>query len=184
MHRSIAAPAKSGFTTDYDRQIALIHTLGSTSRQGTCGPVTTPSADERWKYDTDEASAKVLSEALTTIGALIAGRRLFDITKGWGGRHPAGCPVVVVTHTVSDGWPRDDAPFTFVTDGIESAVAKAEAIAGDKIGAVASPNITQQCLNLGLLDEIRGHARHAYELPSQGAIVRTLMSRFFPSVKR
>lgn len=119
------------------------------------GPVTTPSADERWKYQTDEASAKVLREALTTIGALIAGRRLFDLTNGWGGRHPAGCPVVVVTHTVPEGWPRDNAPFTFVTDGVESAVAKAKAIAGDKIVAVASPNITQQCLNLGLLDEIR-----------------------------
>ena len=119
------------------------------------GTVTTPSADERWSYETDEASAKVLREALATIGALIAGRRLFDLTKGWGGHHPAGCPVVVVTHTVPEGWPRDDAPFTFVTDGVESAVAKAKAIARDKIVAVASPNITQQCLNLGLLDEIR-----------------------------
>ena len=60
----------------------------------------------------------------------------------------------MVTHTVPDGWPRDDAPFTFVTDGIESAVAKARAIAGQGLVAIASANIAQQCLNAGLLDEI------------------------------
>ncbi len=119
------------------------------------GPVTTPTADERWTFETDEASAKVLSEALTTVGALIAGRRVFDLTNGWGGHHPVGCPVVVVTHTVPEGWPRDDAPFTFVTEGVETAVARAKDIAGDKIVAVATPTITQQCLNLGLLDVIR-----------------------------
>jgi len=119
------------------------------------GPVTTPSADERWSYKTDEASAKQLREAPMDVGALICGRRLFDLTHGWGGRHPVGCPVFVVTHTVPPGWPRDDAPFTFVTEGVESAVAQAKARAGDKIVAVATPSITQQCLNLGLLDAIR-----------------------------
>jgi dihydrofolate reductase len=61
---------------------------------------------------------------------------------------------MLFTHTVPAGWPRDDAPFTFVTDGIERAVAQAKAIAGDKIVAVATPTITQQCLNAGLLDAI------------------------------
>jgi dihydrofolate reductase len=55
---------------------------------------------------------------------------------------------------VPEGWPRDDAPFTFVTDGIESAVAQAKALAGEKDVAVATPTITQQCLNAGLLDAI------------------------------
>ncbi len=121
------------------------------------GPVVTPSANERWTFKTDEAGAEQLREGLRTIGALVCGRRLFDLTKSWGGRHPMGCPVVVVTHTVPDGWPREGAPFTFVTDGVESAVAQAKAIAGDKIVAVATPTITQQCLNLGLLDAIRVH---------------------------
>jgi dihydrofolate reductase len=119
------------------------------------GPVTVPSADERWSFKTYEASAAQLREALHTIGALICGRRLFDLTKAWGGRHPIGCPVVVVTHTVPEGWPRDGAPFTFVTDGVESAVSQAKAIAGDKVVAIATPTITQQCLELGLLDVIR-----------------------------
>jgi dihydrofolate reductase len=119
------------------------------------GPVSTPTASEEWTFETDEASAEQLREGLQAIGALICGRRLFDLTKAWGGRHPMGCPVVVVTHSVPGGWPRDDAPFSFVTDGVESAVARASAIAGDKVVAVATPTITQQCLNAGLLDLIR-----------------------------
>jgi dihydrofolate reductase len=118
------------------------------------GPVTTPTASEQWSFNMDEASAEHLREALSSTGALICGRRLFDLTNAWDGRHPMGCPVVVVTHTVPEGWPRDGAPFTFVTDGIESAVAQAQALAGDKTVAVATPTITQQCLNAGLLDAI------------------------------
>jgi dihydrofolate reductase len=62
--------------------------------------------------------------------------------------------VFVVTHQVPAGWPRDDAPFTFVTEGVASAVAQASAVAGDKVVAVASANIAQQCLNAGLLDAV------------------------------
>ncbi len=119
------------------------------------GPVTTPSASEQWSFKTDEASAELLRDALSKVGALICGRRLFDLTKGWGGKHPIGCPVFVITHTVPQGWPRPDAPFTFVTDGVESAVAQAKAVAGDKIVAVATPTTTRLCLNAGLLDVIR-----------------------------
>lgn len=119
------------------------------------GPVATPSADDRWSYQTDEASAEDLRQMVSEVGALICGRRVFDITSGWGGRHPVGCPVFVVTHHVPDGWPREDAPFTFVTDGAESALAQAQAVAGDRTVAVATPSVTQQLLNAGLLDEIR-----------------------------
>lgn len=118
------------------------------------GNVTVPTADSRWTFQTSEASAAHLRQAVTNVGALVCGRRLFDYAQGWGGNHPMGVPVFVVTHTVPDGWPRDDAPFTFVTDGIESAVAKARAIAGQGLVAIASANIAQQCLNAGLLDEI------------------------------
>ena len=64
-----------------------------------------------------------------------------------------------VSHTIPAGWPRDGAPFTFVSDGVESAVARAKAVAGDKTVGVAGPNIAQQCLNAGLLDEVRIAAR-------------------------
>jgi dihydrofolate reductase len=87
-------------------------------------------------------------------GALVVGRRLFDLTSGWGGMHPMGVPVVVVTNSVPEGWPRDDAPFTFVTDGIEAAITRAKEIAGDKIVVVNGGTIARQCLEAGLLDEI------------------------------
>ena len=83
------------------------------------------------------ASAGYLRDARAGIGALIAGRRLFDLAKGWGGRHPVDVPVFVVTHRVPDDWAYPDAPFTFVTDGVASAVEQARAAAGDRNVAVA-----------------------------------------------
>jgi dihydrofolate reductase len=69
--------------------------------------------------------------------------------------HPMGVPVFVVTHSVPTDWDHPESPFTFVTDGIESAVAKAKAAAGDKDVAVASPTIVRQCLDAGLLDAVQ-----------------------------
>jgi dihydrofolate reductase len=124
-------------------------------RYGT-GDVEVPTAvPERWTFRTSEASAAHLRDLLDSVGALVEGRRVFDVAGGWGGKHPLGAPVFVVTHSVPEGWPREDAPFTFVTDGIESAIAQAKAVAGDAIVGVGGADIAQQCLNAGLLDEIR-----------------------------
>jgi dihydrofolate reductase len=109
--------------------------------------------DDR-KFKTSEASADHLRKAFATTGALLTGRRLFDLTHGWSGRHPVGAPVFVVTLEPPDDWSYPDAPFTFVTNGVASAVAQAKAAAGDRIVAVASADVAQQCLNLGLLDAI------------------------------
>jgi dihydrofolate reductase len=100
------------------------------------------------------ASAAYLRDGIAQTGALVVGRRLFDYTQGWGGRHPFGVRVFVVTHRVPPGWPRADAPFTIVTDGLETAVAQAKQVAGDKTVGVAGPNVIQQCLNAQLLDEL------------------------------
>ena len=122
------------------------------------GEVETPSADpERWTFRTSEASARYLRDSLESIGALVAGRRLFDV-GGWGetGQPFGDIPVFVVTHAVPDGWPREDRPMiTFVTDGVESAVEQARAAAGDGWVGVGGANVAQQCLDLGLLDEVR-----------------------------
>src|SRR5262245_44316267 len=88
------------------------------------------------------------------VGAVICGRRTFDITGGWCGHHPFDAPAFVVTHSVPYGWPRDDAPVMFVTDGIERALERARAVAGDRTIAVASPSLARQYLNAGVLDEI------------------------------
>jgi dihydrofolate reductase len=105
-------------------------------------------------FRTSAASARVLRQALEEIGALVAGRHLFDVANGWQGQHPVGVPVFVVTHRVPEDWAFPDAPLTFVTDGVASAIEQAQAVAGDRVVSIASPTIAQQALDLGLLDEI------------------------------
>lgn len=116
------------------------------------GEVSVPSAQEGMAFRVDAASAGVLGDLLGHVGALVCGRRLFDLTDGWGDMHPVGAPAVVVTHHVPDDaarWPRT----TFV-DGVEAAIARAREIAGDLDVTIASPDVTQQALDLGLVDEV------------------------------
>jgi dihydrofolate reductase len=105
-------------------------------------------------FEVSEQSAGMLREAFGAIGAIVTGRRTFDITNGWGGRHPLDVPMFVVTHNIPDGWDYEGSPFTFVTDGVESAVEQARAAAGEKNVAVGAASIVQQCLRAGLLDEV------------------------------
>jgi dihydrofolate reductase len=122
----------------------------------TAGPVETKSANPDVSFRQSADDAAFFKETVASIGALIAGRRLFDVAHGWNGVHPAGVPVFVVTHRVPtpQEFPHPDAPFTFVTDGVASAIAQAKVVAGDKDVAIASPSIAQQALNAGLLDVI------------------------------
>jgi dihydrofolate reductase len=92
----------------------------------------------------------------SAVGALVCGRTLFDVAAGWNGRHTLDVPVVVVTHRPPTDWiaAHPDAPFSFVTDGVEAAIARARHIAGDRIVAVTGGTIARQCLDLGLLDEV------------------------------
>jgi uncharacterized protein YndB with AHSA1/START domain/dihydrofolate reductase len=89
------------------------------------------------------------------VGVIIYGRRTFELAHGWDGRHPTGAPVVVVTHSVPDGWPRDGSTVSFVTDGIEAAMRAATETAGGKVIALGSPSVIGQCLDLGLVDRLQ-----------------------------
>jgi dihydrofolate reductase len=111
-----------------------------------------PSDDREFKLSSD--SAERLQDASRTVGALVYGRRTFDIAGAWGGKHPMDVSMVIVTHRVPQEWVKEGSPFTFVTDGVESAIEQAMKIAGDKMVAVGSASILQQCIKLGLLDEI------------------------------
>lgn len=117
------------------------------------GDVTVPNPNDTVTFKVDEASAEMLRDLTEGCGAIVAGRRLFDIADGWGDHHPAGAPVVVVTHRppeyAAERWPTT----TFV-GGVEAAVAEAVRIAGDRDVTIASANISQQALDLGLVDEI------------------------------
>jgi dihydrofolate reductase len=105
-------------------------------------------------FEVSPQSAELLREAHSKMGAFVTGRRTFDITNGWGGSPPLGVSTFVVTHTVPQEWVYEGSPFTFVTDGVESAVEQARAVAGDKDVAVGAASIAQQCIEAGLLDEI------------------------------
>ena len=91
---------------------------------------------------------------MAEVGAFLTGRRTFERAEGWGGRHPWDVPAFVATHHVPDGWPRPGSTVQFVTDGIESAVARAKSAAGPKSVGVHGAQTIQQCLDAGLLDEI------------------------------
>lgn len=112
------------------------------------------SGDTDFDLKVSSESAKGFEEAIRTTGAIISGRRMFDVAGAWGGRHPLGAPVIVVTHTPPREWVYKGSPFTFVTDGVERAIEKAREIAGDKNIGIGGADITRQCLKLGLLDEI------------------------------
>ncbi|WP_129668047.1 dihydrofolate reductase family protein [Phytoactinopolyspora endophytica] len=122
----------------------------------TAGPVETESANPDIPYHQSAEDTAHFQETVNAIGALVAGRRLFDVAGGWNGVHPTGLPVFVVTHRIPtpQEWPHQDAPITFVIDGVDSAIAQAKAVAGDKDVVIASPNIAQQALDAGLLDVI------------------------------
>jgi dihydrofolate reductase len=116
------------------------------------GEVATPTAVEGFAFHTSEASAGVLRWAVESVGALISGRRNFDLASGWGGTHPMHVPVFVVTHDPPKDWPEGTSMY-FVPD-VDTAVEQAKAAAGDKVVGVATPNMTQQLLDKGLLDGI------------------------------
>ena len=104
----------------------------------------TPQSAEHWRRWTSQ------------LGALVVGRTLFDFVDGWHGRHSLDVPVVVVTHQVPTEWieSHPDAPFSFVTEGVEAAVARAQHNAGARTVLVSAGTIARQCLELGLLDEV------------------------------
>jgi len=99
-------------------------------------------------------SAAHLRSLWSELGAVLTGRRTFEVADGWGGNHAWG-PAFVVTHQVPAGWPRPGSTVHFVTDGIESAVSQARAAAAGKSVAVHGADTIQQLLNAGLLDEIQ-----------------------------
>ena len=120
------------------------------------GDVEFPSVDPNLRIRLSEPDAPYMRDVNDRIGVFVIGRRMFDQTDGWGGTHPFEKPIVVVTHSVPQAWvaAHPEAPFTFVTDGLASAIEQARAIAGDRDVEVTPGNLVSQCLELGLLDEI------------------------------
>ena len=109
--------------------------------------------DDPMTFKVSEQSAAHLRALWSELGAVLTGRRTFEVAQGWGGNHAWG-PAFVLTHNIPAGWPRPGSTVHFVTDGIESAVKQARDAASGKSVAVHGADTIQQCLNAGLLDEI------------------------------
>ena len=115
------------------------------------GDVEVPTGDPQMTLRMTQASVDRWNSVLEMTGSLVVGRKLYDYTNGWGGRHPMDLPVVVLTHEP----PAEHSDsFTFVTDGIEAAIAAARELAGDKVVGLNGGKIASQALDAGLLDEI------------------------------
>src|SRR6266516_3376813 len=101
---------------------------------------------------------EMLQEEIRTTGAVVMGRHSYDMGQGDFTDYEYQVPVFVLTHHVPAKGPKgenDRLTVTFVTDGIESAIAKAKAAAGDKqVTVVGGAQTAQQCLRAGLVDEI------------------------------
>jgi dihydrofolate reductase len=101
----------------------------------------------------------MLEESFDTTGAVIIGRRTFDVGEGpWGENPPFQVPCFILTHRPREKVVKQGGTtFTFVTDGIRSALEEAKAAAGDKNIALMGANTAQQYMKAGLLDEMQIH---------------------------
>src|SRR5690349_23792543 len=138
-----------GFVADRNDGVAevfdwYVHSGDVEFRSGGADPMT---------FRVSRPSAEHLRGLWSGLGAVLTGRRTFDVAHGWGGNHAWG-PAFVLTHRVPAGWPRPNSTVHFVTDGIESAVNQAKAAAAGKSVGVHGADTIQQLLNAGLLDEI------------------------------
>ena len=116
----------------------------------------------RWLHEPDPRDAELMAEMGEDVGAILMGRLSYNLAEGdggWGDGGPAGrAPCFVLTHNPpAPETVRAPSVFTFVTDGIHSAVEQAKAAAGDKVVGVHGASAAQQCLAAGLLDDIQIH---------------------------
>lgn len=125
------------------------------------GYIAGPNHEDRglydWYFAPDDKAAFVKDELIESTGAMILGRHTFgDQPDGFD--TPYKVPHFVLTHEPRATISRGDMQFIFVSDGIEHALALAQAAAGDKLVCVAGGAQTaQQFIKAGLLDEIQLH---------------------------
>jgi len=127
----------------------------------------------RWLYDLDSwrerhgldggestRDAEILDEAFRNVGAVVIGRRMFDIAEEeWGDNPPFHVPVFIVTHRPRQTIVKEGGTsYIFVTEGVEAASEQARAAAGDKdISIGGGADIIQQFLKAGMVDELQIH---------------------------
>ncbi|WP_328584851.1 dihydrofolate reductase family protein [Streptomyces sp. NBC_00370] len=149
-----------GFIADENDAVGPLHEWlfsGDTPITGGRGP-----GDGERKFDhsgagnsfkVSRASAEYVRSMWESIGTIVMGRTLFDLMNGWEGQPPAGEHVVVVSHRPKpEGW-HPEASYHFV-DGVEAAIEKAQALAGERTVAVNAGEVGGQIFAAGLVDEV------------------------------
>ncbi len=101
---------------------------------------------------------EMLQEEIRTTGAVVMGRHSYNMgdPDSFADSYEYQVPIFVLTHFIPEKKPKQNQALTvtFVTDGIESAITKAKAAAGDKNIILIGASINQQCINAGLCDEL------------------------------
>lgn len=136
----IAGPDESGFEELFQWYVA--------------GQESIPSANPHVNYRPGEPSKAYLRNLLDSVGSLVVGRRLFDAMDGWQGNHPMGAPLVVMSSRPPDLAVPGAAEATFISDGVEAAIAAARVLANGKDVAVNGGCVGTQALRAGLVDEL------------------------------
>jgi len=112
-----------------------------------------------WRYDGERGTPspidqQYLDEVFSSGGAWIVGRTMHDVVDGWGEDPGFGVPVFVLTHRPHETVLKGDTSFEFVTGGIDDALARARAAAGEKnVIVMGGGDLLRQFLAAGLVDE-------------------------------
>ncbi|ETK34917.1 dihydrofolate reductase family protein [Microbispora sp. ATCC PTA-5024] len=109
-----------------------------------------------WVFNASDGGpdGEVMRELSAVTRAVVLGRRTFDVGVGVWEDTPFPAPSFVVTHERRPPMPMKSATFTFVDDGLASAIRQARAVAGEGTVVVMGADVTQQALRAGLVDEI------------------------------
>jgi dihydrofolate reductase len=145
----------------FDISMSLDGFITEPGAGGEHGPEEDPGRLHDWMFDgRTDADGEIVAEVYARIGAVVIGRRMFDLGFGpWGDEPPFHMPVFVVTHAAREPMAmKGGTTYTFVTSSVEDALAQASAAAGGKdIGVWGGADIARQCLAKGLLDEVQIH---------------------------
>jgi dihydrofolate reductase len=114
-----------------------------------------------WHQSTDPIDTRAAAAMMDGTGAFILGRTTFDVGIGtWGEDGAFGTECFVLTSRPREPVHRGPTTFTFITDGIDIAVSRARAAAGDQaVVVMGGPNTAQQAIAAGIVDELRLHVR-------------------------
>ena len=114
-------------------------------------PIPTPD----FTFHVSGPSADHIRGLIAEVGAMLTGRRTFEVADGWGGQQPWDVPAFIVAHHVPDGWPRPGSTIQFVTDGIEAALERAfDAADGADVRLGGGVATVQAYLRARLIDEL------------------------------